>query len=142
MQERKLENLTHEKECLDKTVEERNISVKTLSTTITNLQSQINVAKIEFEKICADKADMNGKAKEAKKKHLDEVSELKGEVDALRKNVRVKDKTIYDLNKNLNQARDTIKNLKSEKSQLKLSKTKLMGEITKLEKKLIEKKVL
>ena len=140
MQKRKLEKIKLENECLDKTVEESNISVKALNTTITNLQSQINAAKTELEKNCADKTNMNDKAKEAKKKHFDEVSELKVQVETLKKNLKVKDKTIYDLSQNLNNARNIIKNLKSEKSQLKMSKTKLTGEIRKLEKKLVEEK--
>ena len=68
---------------------------------ITNLYSQLNVAKTELEKCCADKAFMNEKAKE---KHIDEVFELKTQIQALSKNSKVKDKTIYDLSKILDNA--------------------------------------
>ena len=44
MQERKLEKMKHENECLDKTVEESNISVKALNTTITNQPTQQQVS--------------------------------------------------------------------------------------------------
>ena len=85
---------------------------------------------------------MNDKGKVTKKKHLDELFELKAQIEALIKKSRVKDKTIHDLSKNLDNARDTIKNLKSEKSQQKMSKTKLTGEIRKLEKKFVDKKTV
>ena len=115
MQRSELYNMKHEKECLDNTVEESNISAKALNTLIANLHSQLNVAEKEHEKCCVDKVDINEKAKEAKKIHLNEIVELKAQIEVLSKNLRVKDKTIHDLSKTLNNARDTIKNLKSEK---------------------------
>ena len=140
MQRIELDTVKREKECLENTVEESNLSVKALNTMIANLHSQLNVAEKELEKCSADKVDLCEKSKEAKKKHLNEIVGLKAQTEVLSKNLRVKDKTINDLSKNLNNARDTLKNLKSEKSKLKISETKLTGEIRKLEKKLVEKK--
>ena len=140
MKQSELVKIKKENEYLGNSIEESNISVKTLNFTITDLHSQLNVAKTELENCCADKADMNDKAKEAEKKHLDKAFELKAQIQALSKNSRVQDKKIHDLSKNVENARHTIKNLKSEKSQLKMSKTKLTGEKRELEKKLVDKK--
>ena len=116
-QQSKLDNIKEENDNLDNSVEERNISVKALNSTITNLHSQLDVYKTKLEKCCTERAAMNDKGKVTKKKHLDELFELKAQIEALIKKSRVKDKTIHDLSKNLDNARDTIKNLKSEKTQ-------------------------
>ena len=120
MQRSELDNMKREKECLDNTVEESIVSVKALNTLIANLHSQLNVAEKELEKCCVDKVNINDKSKEAKKIHLKETIELKAQIEVLSQCLRVKDKTIHDLSKTLNNARDTIKNLKSEKSKLKM----------------------
>ena len=134
MQQGKLDNIVQEKEGLESTIEENNKTVKALNETINNLHSDLSIAETKLKKFAADKEDSKAKAKNANKKQYEEAVNLKAQIEALNKNLKAKDKITHDLSKNLDNARNTIKNLKSEKSLLKVSKTKLEGEIRKLEK--------
>ena len=97
-----------------------------------NLRSRLDLLEDEKSKCCATKAATELKIKDIKNKHTEEVRDLESRVGKLSKALKVKEKVENDLNN----ARETIKTLKSEKSLLKTVKTKLEGETRKLEKRL------
>ena len=72
----KLGNIVHEKECLERAIEENNKTVKALNTTINNLHSELSITETKLEKFAADKEDSKIKAKNADKKHYEEVVNL------------------------------------------------------------------
>ena len=61
--------------------------------------------------------------KENKKKFQSEIAKLQDQVKALNKSNKLKDKELHDLSKYSENARETIKNLKTDNSTLKISKT-------------------
>ena len=80
---------------------------------------------------------MEIKFKDIRNKLLEDVSSAKDQIKELEKNKKAKEKENFDLTRNLNSARENLRNLKSEKSSLKTCKTKLENENRKLEKKLL-----
>jgi len=84
----------------------------------------------KFENL--EKKEIEVKFKDTKTKLVKEVHDLKADIKMLEKTKKFKEKENFDLNRNLVNARDTIKNIKSEKSQLKISKSKLETDMRKL----------
>ena len=82
----------------------------------------------------SEKAVVESKIKEAKRKYEVELKELELQVKNLTKINKMKEKEIHRVNKVLENARTTIKHAKSENSKLKTCKSRLEGEIRKLEK--------
>ena len=81
-----------------------------------------------------EKEEIVIKLKEIKNKLVDNIQDLKAEIKVLEKTKKPKEKENCDLNRNLVNAHDTIKNIKTEKSLLKMSKSRLETDIRKLEK--------
>jgi chromosome segregation ATPase len=104
------------------------------------LHNKIDKAEKEHFKHYSEVKDSETKKKENKKKFETEIVQLQDQVKALNKSNKLKDKEIHDLSKHGENARDTIKNLKSEKSTLKISKSKLESEVKKFQNKLAKKK--
>ena len=90
-------------------------------------------------KTTTEKEDIENKLKETKTKLGCEVSKLKVRIKSAEKSKKSLEKENFDVNRNLINARDTIKNMKSEKLQLKISKSKLKSEMRKIEKNLNKK---
>ena len=104
------------------------------NNTINILQNKLDSADSEIRKCRAEKVVLEKFFKDQKAKHVKEVGDLQAKIKALEKNVKIKEKENFNLNRNFENARDTILNLKSEKAYLKTSKTKLEKEIRKLDK--------
>ena len=136
----KCETLANENATLVEALEEADNALQSSKSTNNILHNKMDRAENELFENLTEKKDIEIKAKETRKKLNDEISELQSKVQAVAKGNKSKDKDIHDLSKNLNAARDTIKNLKEEKSSLKINKTKLESEVKKLEKK-VHKKV-
>ena len=124
---------------LAKAVEEANKIVKDVNATNDNLQIKINVMEKDATKYLSEKVNSDSKIKDDKKRHVEEVGKLQEEVKALNKLVKCKDKANYDLNKKLENARESANKFKLEKSVLKTRTSKLETEVKKLDKKLKEK---
>ena len=128
----KIDALVHENLSLVETIEEKNNAVEVMKVTNDNLQNRLDSIQREHSNCCTARASTESKIKGMKKKHSEEVSDLQMQVSKLNKVLKAKDKVVN----HLDNAQETIKTLKAEKSLLKTSKTKLEGEIRKLEKKL------
>ena len=128
----KIDALVRENLSLVQTIEEKNNAVEVMKVTNDNLQNRLDSIQREHSNCCTARASTESKIKGMKKKHSEEVSDLQMQVSNFNKALKAKDKVVN----HLNNAPETIKTLKAEKSLLKTSKTKLEGEIRKLEKKL------
>ena len=106
-----------------------NKALQSSNSTNNILHNKIDKAEKEIFKHYSELKDSESKKKENKKKFETEIVQLQDEVKALNKANKLKDKEIHDLSKHNENARDTIKNLKSEKSTLKISKSKLKSEV-------------
>ena len=133
------DTIMHENKCLRKEIEEKNDAIEVMEADNGKLRSRLDCLEDEQAKNCVASAPSELRIKEMKNKHTMELRDLKAEVRKLTGALKVKEK----VDKDLHNARETIKNLKSEKSLLKTVKTKLEGEARKLEKKikLVENKL-
>ena len=132
MLKNKFNTNVNENVCLRKEVEDKNSFVDVLEANNEELNHRIDSIEKEHSKDCAAKASAEFKIKEMRKKHTEEVHELQDQISKLKKILKAKDK----VDKDLSNARETIKALKAEKSLLKTCKTKLEGETRKLEKRI------
>ena len=114
-------------------------SKKEANNTITILENKLDKAASEIGKYRTDKIDLETFSKDVKAKHMKEIGYFQTKIQALEKNVKIKEKENVNLKRNFENARDTILNMKSEKARLKTSNTKLEKEIRKLEKRVDEK---
>ena len=137
--EKKIEALAAENGCLIDELEEANKALKSSYSTNDILHAKIDKAEKEMFKHYSELKDSETKKKDAKKKVETEIGQLQDHVKALNKSNKLKDKEIYDLSKHMENARDTIKNLKSDKSTLKIGKSKLESEVKKFQKNLVKK---
>ena len=128
----KLDTIVNENIVLNKSIEEKTNTVEILEAANKNMLGRLDLIEREQMKCCAAKAATEVKIKENKKKHTEEIRDLQAELSKLSKTLKTKHKIENDLNN----ARETIKTLKLEKSSLKTCKTKLEGESRKLKKKL------
>ena len=96
----------------------------------------MDTANQEKAKFSVEKASSESKIKELKKSNADQVRKLETQVADLNKSSKTQEKVIYDLNKKLENVRDTLKNRNSEKSLPKINKTKLEATVNKLNKQL------
>ena len=72
--------------------------------------------------------------KDIKKSHLQKINHANSTIKALEKNEKVLEKEIHNLKRNLERSRDSLKNLISDNSSLKIGKAKLETEKRRLEK--------
>ena len=127
--EEKFSVVVHENKGLIESLEEARTAVNELTNTNSDLQTRVEKAKKEYSRIQADKSEHENKVKENKKKLVSGLKELQDQVKELKTAKKVKEKENYDLNKTLQNARETIKKHKAEKAQLKTSKTKIEAEV-------------
>ena len=119
-------------------LEESKQSSGALTATINILNDKIMKAEIEASKHHFKKDELEASIKQLKKKYNEVQKESEKNVKDLVKSNKVNEKEAYNLNKNLENARSTIKSLKSESSKLKTCKNKLEADVKKLEKLLSE----
>lgn len=117
-----------------KAFSEANKELVKSNDTIQELLKKVKNLDEKNTKIEAEKEEIENKLKETKTKLGSEVHNLKVEMKAMEKTKKSMEKENIDLNRNLNTTRDTIKNIKYEKSQLKISKSKLESDLRKLQK--------
>ena len=129
------ERSAHEAQVLLDSLEETNQAVEDLANKNSSLHERIAKAEEENSKIHAVKTDYEYKFKENKKKYLEELNELQLQIKDLAKTNKTREKEVHDLNRNLENTRGSLKSCKTEKSQLKINKTKLEVEIRKLKQK-------
>ena len=91
--------------------------ISALKSTQNILENKLDKATSKISKICAEKAAHETFAKEIKAKHLKEASEFNAKIKANEKYEKNKEKENNNLKRNLENARETIQNMKSEKSQ-------------------------
>ena len=121
-------------------IEEANRTIDALTKNNEDLNCKIDIADQEAEKYSLEKAGLESKIKEMKKRNVEQVRDLENQVADFNKSFKTKDKLIYDLNTKLQNSRDNLSNCKSEKSALKTNKTKLEATVRKLEKQIEKKK--
>ena len=132
MLKKKNDTMVCENVGLRKEIEVKNNAIEAMEANHDNLRSRLDLLEDEKTKSCATKAATELKIKEMKNKHTEEIRDLEVQVGKLSKTLKGKEKVDNDLYN----ARENIKTLKSEKSLLRTIKTKLEGEIRKLEKRL------
>ena len=129
------ERSAHEAQVLLDSLEETNQAVEDLANKNSSLHERIAKAEEENSNIHAVKTDYEYKFKENKKKYLEELNELQLQIKDLAKTNKTREKEVHDLNRKLENTRGSLKSCKTEKSQLKINKTKLEVEIRKLKQK-------
>ena len=127
------ERSAHEAQVLLDSLEETNQAVEDLANKNSSLHERIAKAEEENSNIHAIKTDYEYKFKENKKKYLEELNELQLQIKDLAKTNKTREKEVHDLNSKLENTRGSLKSCKTEKSQLKINKTKV--EIRKLKQK-------
>ena len=110
-------NLGRENENLTNSKKEANYIISDLKSTQNILENKLDKANSEISKLRAEKAAHETFAKEIKTKHLKETSEFNAKIKANEKYEKNKEKENNNLKRNLENARETIQNMKSEKSQ-------------------------
>ena len=135
------QKLTQEVATLTEAVHEANEALNDSKTVNSNLLEKLRKAEKEIGSIEEKKTELENKYKVTKHELLDDVNKMNHKIKALEKALKVKEKENFDISRNLNNARDNIKNLKSEKAHIKTCKTKLENDKRKLEKKLKEKEI-
>ena len=138
--EKKFTDITIENASLVDAIEDANNSISALTNDNENLKTKMDVTNQEIAKYSVEKASTESKIKELKKSNGDQVRKLETRVADLIKSSKAQEKVIYNLNKKLENVRDTLKNSNSEKSLLKINKTKLEATIYKLNKQLEKNK--
>ena len=98
-------------------IEFKNNAIEVMEANEKNLRSRLDLLENEKSESYATKAATELKIKDIKNKHTEEVRDLESRVGKLSKALKVKEKVENDLNN----ARETIKTLKSEKSLLKMA---------------------
>ena len=135
----KYEQIVHENEALVISSKEAHTKVSNVNASNYDLQSKIHAMKNYVTRYLSEKVKTECKLKDTTKKHMKEINELRVEVKTLNKLLKGKDKANYDLTKNLEYTRETVKKIKLEKSNLKTRTTKLEENVRKLEKQINEK---
>ena len=135
------QKLAQEVATLTEAVHEANEALNDSKTVNSNLLEKLRKAEKEIGSIEEKKTELENKYKVTKHELLDDVNKMNHKIKALEKALKVKEKENFDISRNLNNARDNIKNLKSEKAHIKTCKTKLENDKRKLEKKLKEKEI-
>ena len=107
---------------------------ETLTATKNILQDKIVVAEKKDANHQNEYSLLESRMKDMKRKHNEEIKDLKSHVKDLDKENKRKEKEIHNLSRNIENARSTIKNCKSEKSHLLISKSKLEAELKRLKK--------
>ena len=125
-------NVSHENGLLADSLEESIQTAAALKATNNILNDKILKAEIDASKLHAENIELEASLKQAKKRYDEVQKELEIKVRNLVKSIKLKEKETHNLNKNLENARATIKSLKSESSILKTSKTTLESEVRKL----------
>ena len=115
--EKRIEDLENEKACLRHTLEKANESINTLKIENEKLQNKIEKGKETF--------NFHEDKKENVKKFENESAMYKNKAKSLEKCLIAKNKKIQDSKKSLDNARDTIAELKAELSRLDSVKQKL-----------------
>lgn len=134
--EKKFTDIAIENASLVDAIKDASNSISALTNDNENLKSRMDTANQEKAKFSVEKASSESKIKELKKSNADQVRKLETQVADLNKSSKTQEKVIYDLNKKLENVRDTLKNRNSEKSLLKINKTKLEATVNKLNKQL------
>ena len=135
----KYEEIVRENEVLVTSLEETHTKVSDMKTTNDKMLIKMNVVENDVARYQSEKIKLESEIKNTKKKHVEEVRELKDDTKALNKLLKQKDKASHDLIKNLENARETVKKNKLEKSALKARITKLEANLRKSEKQLVER---
>ena len=134
--EKKFTNIAIENASLVDAIKDASNSISAVTNDNENLKSRMDTANQEKAKFSVEKASSESKIKELKKSNADQVRKLETQVADLNKSSKTQEKVIYNLNKKLENVRDTLKNRNSEKSLLKINKTKLEATVNKLNKQL------
>ena len=121
-------------------VEEMKKAVADLNVTKSILLSKIDKLEADSARNRAEKIESEVKLKENKKQHVSDLKESQAQVKDLKNAIKTKEKENYDLNRTLDNARSTIKSYKTERSELKICKTRLESEIKKLKQKQLKEK--
>ena len=103
------------------------------------LRDKVETMEKELYKAYSENKLLETKVKDLKKKHMNEVNDLKNEIKSTEKANKSKEKENYNQKKVLESARDTLKNLKLKISNVNVCKTKLETENRKLKKQLEKK---
>ena len=133
--EKKLDAIACDNARLVESLEDKTKSVADLNSTKSVLENRIDKFEVESARTQAEKKDLEVKLKEFKKKHVVELKEQQAQVNDLKNTLKGKAKENHDLSKALESSRSTIRNYKSERSQLKTCQTRLESEIRKLKQK-------
>ena len=92
----------------------------TFSNTMNNtLHGKLDVAEEKIQKLTSEKNTIETNLKDTKKSHLHEIKDNKSIIKSLEKDFG---KEIHNLKRNLESSRDSLKNLKTEHSSLKIKK--------------------
>ena len=133
--EKKLDAIARDNAGLVESLEDKNKSVADLNSTKSVLRNRSEKFEAEVARNQAEKKELEVRLKEFKKKHVVELKEQQAQVNDLKNTLKGKAKENHDLSKALESSRSTIRNYKSERSQLKTCQTRLESEIRKLKQK-------
>ena len=132
--EEKCETITIENDRLVGKHEDIKKNVESLIATKNILDEKINGAEREAASRQNENSVLLNKIKDGKKKHEEELKELKSKISTLDKANKRKEKELHNLGRILENTRATNKACKVEKSQLLINKSKLEAELRKLKK--------
>ena len=99
------------------------------------LQEKLNQKEIEVARFTAAEVDMECKLRSQKKEHDEYVQKTDAEIKSFSKTVKIKDKEIHNLTRNVDNERDTITYLKEKTRQFEANTKKLEKKVKQFESK-------